>query len=736
MRKKKNGVKICPTRLICFIMAMTMAFSIFSVTVFADEETEKASVNSVVNANESKKREINVVFDNSGSMYMESRSKEQIDRWCYAKYAMEAFVATLNNNDILRVYPMNDITTTGRTTPGTDPIVINGKDKTAGIEKIRNMYSTENNGETPFTPVTKAADGFTGTDSLKYLVVITDGNFQPDVPQTSETLPKEEVRADLEKIQNRGIEVLFLRIGDKNVLEADISYRKGVSDTSDIISAVNDVCNRVFQRIELDDDYIDNNVLELPISMSKIVVFAQGENAKAGVIRLPGGTNINPVSSEHIQYSDKSSADGGKVEKSLNGYVATYSIPGGVIATGEYEIDAAGDIAVFYEPAIDVQYILKDPVTGNEVVPNEKNEISAGEYIIDMKFVDSVTGDDVTEHELLEGKNENVLYARLLDKEGNQIGENIENGKTITLTESDCSYIEVIGTYLDDYTITNNGKSNFGPLKIKKNPFKADIDVANDYFCTTEESSWDCFVVSFTVDGNPITKEEFRKIELVRENVQIKDNDIDFDVIRDEETATYKIRFRLGDRKATKNTYGSGTITVTPTYNIGGGEKIEDSAKTNFSINRMPLWPKILLISGIILGIILLIIFILTRKVYPSKVWVVINGRTYNVKVSKGSVTIGAPGSMDNLRLELKATCSVLRYLQKRYSVGVIGINPSASVKNFSFMGTNYSKSSNGVWPDHVKTLEQMEIISGDDNDFAWRTERGSSKGTIKFKNN
>ena len=60
----------------------------------------------------------------------------------------------------------------------------------------------------------------------------------------------------------------------------------------------------------------------------------------------------------------------------------------------------------------------------------------------------------------------------------------------------------------------------------------------------------------------------------------------------------------------------------------------------------------------------------------------------------------------------------------------------NASIKNFSFMGTSYSKSSNGVWPDHVKTLEQMETISGDDNDFSWRTDRGSSSGTIKFSNN
>lgn len=734
MKKIKAGRSAFFVRTVCLLMAVLMIFSLSSVAVFADEESENVA-NSVVNANENKKREINVVFDNSSSMYMDSKTKQEIDRWCYAKYAMEAFVATLNNNDTLRVYPMNDITTTGRTTPSTDPILISGKDKSAGIEKIRNMYSEEHNGETPFTPVEKAADGFSDANAAKYLVVITDGNFQPDIPQTSETLPTEEVRASLESIQARGIEVLFLRIGDKNVIDANISYRKGVSDTSDIISAVNDVCNRIFQRIELDDDYIDDGKLDLPISMSKIVVFAQGGNAKAGVIRGANGT-VNPISSEHIKYSDKSSADGGKVEQNLNGYVATYSIPGGTISAGQYDIDAAGDIAIFYEPAIDVKYTLKDPISGNEVVPNEKNEIPAGDYIIEMQFVDSVTGEDVTEHELLEGDNDNVLFARLLDKDGNQVGEKIENGKTITLSESDCSYIEITGTYLDDYTITNNGKSNFGPLKIKKNPFKVSIDISNNYFCVSEIESWDSFIVSFVVDGKPVTKEEFAKIELVKENVKIEENDIDFDVVRDEETCTYKIKFKLKNGKATEATYGSGSIIVTPTYDIGGGEKIEESAKENFSINRMSLWSKILMISGIIIGSIALIIFILTRKVYPPKLWAEIRGRTYAINISKGSVTIGAPGSMEKLTLKLKATCRVYNYLQKRYSVGVIGINPSASIKNFSFMGTNYRKNSNGSWPDEVKTLETMETISGDDNDFSWRTDRGSTTGTIKFSNN
>lgn len=673
MEKKKKKVTVSFSRMLCVILSMIMVFSFFSVAVFADEGATTSPSAGVVNANENKKREINVVFDNSGSMYMESRSKEQIDRWCYAKYAMEAFVATLNSNDILRVYPMNDITTTGRDKPGTDPIVINGKDKAAGIEKIRNMFSTEKNGETPFTPVTKAADGFTDANSAKYLVVITDGNFQPDIAQTSETLPNEQVIADLEKIQNRGIEVLFLRIGDKNVINANVSYKKGVNDTSDIISAVNDVCNRIFQRIELDDEYIDDNSLNLPISMSKIVVFAQGDNAKAGVIRLPGGTNINPISSEHIKYSDKSSADGGKVETKLNGYVATYAIPGGVIGAGKYDIDAAGDIAVFYEPAIDIKYTLKDPVTGSEVVPGEKNEIPAGDYIIEMQFLDAVTGDDVTDHELLEGDNDNVLYAKLLDSEGKQVGENIENGKTITLTEADSAYIEVVGTYLDDYTITNNGQSNFGPLKIKNNPFKIKLDVANDYFCIKTPKSWDNFIVSFTVNGNAVSEDDFAKVKLTKEDVKIENVKVDFEIIRNDENNTYEIK--LLPKSAER---GKGKILVSPKLYFGEENVASDSAAKTFRIEQIPqavLIGTISLIIGLILGLIIWFLFI--RKVLPKKMWIDIEGDGETcIRLKGNSVRVIPSDYSEALTFSVKKNCNFWNcYIKKNPSFLVTAIS-------------------------------------------------------------
>lgn len=45
-------------------------------------------------------RSIAIVFDNSGSMYMQGNKA-----WCRATYAIEVFASMMNVGDVLRVYP-------------------------------------------------------------------------------------------------------------------------------------------------------------------------------------------------------------------------------------------------------------------------------------------------------------------------------------------------------------------------------------------------------------------------------------------------------------------------------------------------------------------------------------------------------------------------------------------------------------------------------------------------------
>ena len=55
-------------------------------------------------------RAISIVFDNSGSMYVQERMW-----WSQAMYAMEVFASMLNDGDVLQIYPMWPIDVKGKT---------------------------------------------------------------------------------------------------------------------------------------------------------------------------------------------------------------------------------------------------------------------------------------------------------------------------------------------------------------------------------------------------------------------------------------------------------------------------------------------------------------------------------------------------------------------------------------------------------------------------------------------
>ena len=79
---------------LCLIIATLLVMIIYiglpktvSNTVFADAGTSKT---------------INVVFDDSGSMYENGET-----RWCKAKYALEVFASMMGPNDRMNVFCMN-----------------------------------------------------------------------------------------------------------------------------------------------------------------------------------------------------------------------------------------------------------------------------------------------------------------------------------------------------------------------------------------------------------------------------------------------------------------------------------------------------------------------------------------------------------------------------------------------------------------------------------------------------
>ena len=114
-------------------------------------------------------RVINVVYDDSGSMYI------NVDTWCRAKYSMEVFSAMLGDTDKMNVYYMSDYCTGSSTPPRISLDGIDGSD--VNVAKIHNQKTIANN--TPFNAVKKAYADLNATNAdEKWLVILTDGEFE------------------------------------------------------------------------------------------------------------------------------------------------------------------------------------------------------------------------------------------------------------------------------------------------------------------------------------------------------------------------------------------------------------------------------------------------------------------------------------------------------------------------------------------------------------------------------
>lgn len=192
------------TLLLSLILAILTLFSAFSVPSFGVEATKKE-----------KSYEIAVVYDNSGSMYTNSKA------WCKAKYAMEIFASMLDyKRDRLHIFPMWEVTTDGSTpeTGGSyDPIEIASK---KDIDKITNLYTVRAS-NTPYEPVRDAFKFLEGCDSSKekWLIILTDGEFNQD---GREKWQKNEVIVEwIKKLSTEDIVVQYVGFGNASYIPED-----------------------------------------------------------------------------------------------------------------------------------------------------------------------------------------------------------------------------------------------------------------------------------------------------------------------------------------------------------------------------------------------------------------------------------------------------------------------------------------------------------------------------------
>lgn len=311
------------------------------------------------------KRAIYVVFDNSGSMYGDGNKA-----WSQATYAMEVFAAMMNyeSGDVMKVFPMHDITTDGNTGSATkSSMEIRGKDD---IAQIHNMY-TPKPGGTPYTQVNNAAGELTkllnaGSVDEGWLVVLTDGDFDNDIPASG-------LKADLEgkAAANENLYVQYLAIGTdvKNIPEGNADkglYAQKAGNTSEVVNELAEISNRIFKRNEYAGYSSEDSGLEFDIPLRKLIVFAQGKDVKIGSLKNEEGGEVKLQSDTAVSYS---STDGAGLttfvkstpvkDTSLKGQVAVFADESPIVA-GNYTLDVSGANQITVEATRNDQPLTKE----------------------------------------------------------------------------------------------------------------------------------------------------------------------------------------------------------------------------------------------------------------------------------------------------------------------------------------------------------------------------------------
>lgn len=545
MLLKEEDMKRVIARILIIAMLVTM-FIVPTTTASAEEKVTKS-------------RAIYVVFDNSGSMYGPGNKA-----WSQATYAMEVFAAMMNfeNGDVMKVFPMHNITTTGESGAVSSMTITSQAD----IAKIHNMYTPQPKG-TPYTQANIAANELTNLLNSNqkdegWLIVLTDGDFDSDVPNN--------LREDLYKKASarQNLFVQYLAVGQEvsNVPTGDESvgfYAQKAGSSSEVVNELAIICNRIFKRNEYKAFEVGKEI-EFDIPIGKVIVFAQGKDVKINSLKNKEGGDVKLLESVKVSYSTTEGA--GKTsyvtatptkDTSLKGEVAIFADTSAIVA-GKYSLDVSGadSIKVYYEPDVKFGLGLFD---GEEQVLKES--IEGGNYTLYVGFVESLTGKFIMDSKLLgEPK-----YSLKINGEDVSISGG-KTAQTMDLAVSgDVLNIEAGVTYLDNYT-------DSAALAFKVCTLELDAKAPTSMKLKSLEEKENAILVTATKNGQPLTQEQWEAAE-----VQIKATDeegnvfpIEWDIKLGDTVSTWVISPKYKDGDLFKTGTGKMKASVDVAANIDG----------------------------------------------------------------------------------------------------------------------------------------------------------------------
>lgn len=400
---------------------------------------DAASCTAGVNEDVARSRMINLVLDDSLSMF-EEEDGELIDRWSKAKYALEVFAAMLGRDDTLNVYLMSNFG--GGRESGAAVVLDGAMSASARVAQIHNM---ELNGRgTPYASVQKAhSDLVAATSADKWLVVLSDGEFQGGYTAGR-------VQEDLFAWTAAGatedgrLSIAFLGIGpDAPAIKNDPAMNVHFAharESQDLLATMTGFANLIFQRDVIPQDPTGTIVPDVPLR--EVMVFNQGPDATVGDAQDAAGTHppskvdVSWVANKDI-IGRKDKPISPKVDRSLKGALATFEN----LAAGRIVFDAPTDdrhsTTVFFRP--DVQFGVELRNAEGEVVAADK--AVSGEYTVRFGFVDRecafIDSDTLG----------TVAYTAMLLRDGEVVEQGFQSGDKITLDRGQVQ-LDVEAAYL------------------------------------------------------------------------------------------------------------------------------------------------------------------------------------------------------------------------------------------------------------------------------------------------
>lgn len=474
------------------------------------------SWNPVLAAEDVPSRAIYVVYDDSGSMY--TNKKKETDRWSYAKYSMEVFASMLGDEDEMNVYYMSDYSDEG---PKAGPrIELDGDTlPQKNVEKIHEERTSS--GWIPFETVEAAYEDLEKSDAEeKWLVVLTDGDFQKGGETIDNKAEVTEFMDEFFEAKKDDVNVTFLAIGN-DVVPISEDEDKGVyferaENSAQILQKVTDISNRIYNmnRIEVP---VKTGEFSIDVPMSQLTVFVQGEGAYVAGLQTADGISVGTMDPA-VQVSATESSDNDKYSSNkpvseLQGELATFE---GGFAPGSYKVmsENARMIEVYYKPDLDVSAYL---TTADGTRIDDMAELPAGEYQIHFDLVSGQNGEVLPENNMISRSEDGVTYEAVIFNNRKQLDKVYGDKDTVTLDQGSLD-IQVAAHFLKYNTVETD--LNYSVWTQKNVEFKAEDTGKNHWILDDTLHASTPLSLTMTVQGQTPTPEQWAQVSVPKATVE------------------------------------------------------------------------------------------------------------------------------------------------------------------------------------------------------------------------